>query len=45
MEEIHVYVNYALGDERLEEMYGLEEWGLKRMCDPEGNFGFYAPIH
>ncbi|KAK0638508.1 hypothetical protein B0T16DRAFT_338189 [Cercophora newfieldiana] len=44
------YVNYAFGDERLEEVYGDELWrlkqlrSLKRKWDPEQRFGFYAPI-
>ncbi|KAF2734945.1 FAD-binding domain-containing protein [Polyplosphaeria fusca] len=43
------YVNYANGDESLEEIYG-ESWrieklkNLKRSYDPENRFGFYAPI-
>lgn len=49
--EMHAYVNYAHGDESLEEMYGYEKWRLKKLRelksvhDPEGKFGFYAPIH
>ncbi|KAB5563516.1 putative FAD-dependent oxygenase [Coniochaeta sp. 2T2.1] len=45
-----VYVNYAYGDEGVEELYGDEEWrgerlrGLKRRYDPRGRFNYYAPI-
>lgn len=48
--KLHAYVNYAHGDEGLQAMYGYEEWrverlrGLKREWDPEGRFGWYAPI-
>ncbi len=48
--EMHSYVNYAHGDESLQAMYGFEGWrlerlrGLKEVYDPEGKFGFYAPI-
>lgn len=44
------YVNYARGDESLQAVYGYEEWrlerlrALKRVWDPQGRFGFYAPI-
>ncbi|KAK4442734.1 FAD-binding domain-containing protein [Podospora aff. communis PSN243] len=44
------YVNYAFGDEKLEEVYGEEPWRLERLralkekWDPQGRFGFYAPI-
>lgn len=47
---MHSYVNYAHGDESLQEMYGFESWrleklrALKTLWDPEGKFGFYAPI-
>ncbi|KAE9366665.1 FAD binding domain protein [Stipitochalara longipes BDJ] len=50
-EEMHVYINYALGDERWEEIYGYEEWRmvrlreLKSVYDPDERFRFYAPIH
>jgi hypothetical protein len=49
-EEMHVYVNYAAGDEALETMYGYEPWRqrklseLKRKYDPTNRFGYYAPI-
>ena len=49
-EELHAYVNYAHGDESLEEMYGHQPWRLERLrklkkqYDPENRFGFYAPI-
>ncbi|KAH7304875.1 putative FAD-dependent oxygenase [Rhexocercosporidium sp. MPI-PUGE-AT-0058] len=48
--EFHAYVNYAHGDESLQEMYGYEEWRveklrhLKSLYDSEGRFNFYAPI-
>lgn len=44
------YVNYARGDESLEEMYGYEPWRLERLrrlkkeYDPLGRFNFFAPI-
>lgn len=44
------YVNYARGDESLEELYGWEPWRLqklrrlKREHDPHNRFRFYAPI-
>lgn len=47
---LHAYVNYANGDEGLGAMYGYEEWrlqrlrGLKERYDPQGRFGWYAPI-
>jgi len=48
--ELHAYVNYAFGDETLQEMYGFETWrvprlrGLKKKYDPDGRFNYYAPI-
>ncbi|KAH8673621.1 FAD-dependent oxygenase [Xylariales sp. PMI_506] len=48
--ELHAYVNYAHGDESLQEMYGYESWRLARLkalkekYDPNNQFGFYAPI-
>ncbi|PVH78374.1 FAD-binding domain-containing protein [Cadophora sp. DSE1049] len=48
--EFHAYVNYAHGDETLQEMYGYEDWRqeklreLKFLYDPEGRFSFYAPV-
>jgi len=47
---LHAYINYALGDETLEEMYGFEPWRLQKLrrlkkeYDPTGKFNFYAPI-
>lgn len=44
------YVNYGFGHEAEEELYGYETWRLerlrklKRKYDPDGKFGFYAPI-
>ncbi|RAK79553.1 FAD-binding oxidoreductase, partial [Aspergillus fijiensis CBS 313.89] len=49
-EELHSYVNYALGDESPEQIYGYEEWRLdklkelKKKYDPERRFSFYEPI-
>ncbi|KAI0539190.1 putative FAD-dependent oxygenase [Xylaria digitata] len=49
-EELHVYVNYAYGNEKPEGWYGYEKWRqarlkeLKHKYDPEGHFSFYAPI-
>ena len=48
--QLHAYVNYAHGDETLEQMYGYEPWrvarlrALKKQYDPTGKFNFYAPI-
>ncbi|KAL4960818.1 FAD-binding oxidoreductase [Aspergillus stella-maris] len=43
-----VYVNYALGDETLEQIYGVEKLPrlakLKRKYDPDNVFGFHHPI-
>ena len=50
MEERHTYLNYAFGDESLEELYGFEPWRLKKLrnvkqeYDPHGRFNFYGPI-
>ena len=47
---LRAYVNYASGDETLQEIYGHEPWRLKRLralkkkYDPRGQFNFYAPI-
>lgn len=49
-EDRHAYVNYANGNESVEEMYGREEWrveklrGLKAEWDPRNKFRFYNPI-
>jgi hypothetical protein len=46
----HSYVNYASGEESLEEVYGHEQWRLKKLrtlkkaWDPHARFGFYMPI-
>ncbi|KAJ5521408.1 hypothetical protein N7527_005523 [Penicillium freii] len=46
----HIYVNYAFGDEPLEQMYGDEPWRLKKLratkakYDPHNAFRFYNPI-
>lgn len=48
--ELRAYINYAHGDEKLEEIYGHDAWRLeklrrlKREYDPKNRFGFYAPI-
>lgn len=44
------YVNYAQGNETVQEIYGYEQWrinklkGLKQKYDPRGQFNFFAPI-
>ncbi|PYH41618.1 putative FAD-dependent oxygenase [Aspergillus saccharolyticus JOP 1030-1] len=49
-EELHAYVNYALGDESPEQVYGYEEWRLeklkelKKTYDPERRFSYFEPI-
>lgn len=49
--ELHAYVNYANGEETLEQLYGYEPWRLEKLrtlkaeYDPLGRFSFYAPIH
>ncbi|KAF2653473.1 FAD-binding domain-containing protein [Lophiostoma macrostomum CBS 122681] len=46
----HTYVNYAIGSESLQELYGWEEWrvakleGLKRAWDPYNAFAYYNPL-
>jgi len=46
----HAYVNYAVGPESPEEVYGWDEARLERLravkmaYDPENKFGFYMPI-
>ncbi|KAF1960484.1 FAD-binding domain-containing protein [Byssothecium circinans] len=47
---LNAYVNYAYGDESLQEIYGHEPWRLEKLrklkkeYDPHGRFNFYAPI-
>ena len=47
---LRAYVNYAHGDESLEEVYGWDEWRLKKLrelkalWDPENRMRFYVPI-
>lgn len=47
---MHMYANYAHGDETLEELYGHDPWRvawlkqLKDKWDPMEKFEFYAPI-
>jgi hypothetical protein len=49
--ELHAYVNYAHGDETLQEVYGFEEWRQQRLkvlkaeYDPSGKFNYYVPIY
>lgn len=44
----HVYLNYAMGDESLEQVYGAKPLpklqALKRRYDPHNKFGFYMPL-
>lgn len=48
--KLEAYVNYARGDESMEELYGYESWRLEKLrklkkeYDPHGRFNFYAPI-
>ncbi|KAJ5832859.1 hypothetical protein N7474_001170 [Penicillium riverlandense] len=48
--DIRAYINYAYGDETSQQIYGSEEWRLRRLralkhkYDPQGKFSFYAPI-
>jgi len=47
---MHAYVNYAHGDENLQELYGYEPWRLARLealkskYDPYRRFDFYSPV-
>lgn len=47
---LNAYVNYAIGEESNEEIYGHEAWRLeklrsiKALYDPEGRFNHYSPI-
>ncbi|KAI2612799.1 FAD-binding domain-containing protein [Hypoxylon fragiforme] len=49
-EELHVYVNYAFGNESPQNWYGNEQWrqhrlkALKKKYDPKGRFSFFAPV-
>ncbi|TDZ67831.1 FAD-linked oxidoreductase chyH [Colletotrichum trifolii] len=49
-DELHVYLNYAYGDESPKEWYGAEQWrqdklrALKAKYDPKGRFSFYGPV-
>lgn len=44
------YVNYAMGNEPMEQWYGYEGWrlaklrALKKRYDPSGRFNYYNPI-
>ncbi|KAJ6436729.1 FAD binding domain-containingprotein [Purpureocillium lavendulum] len=48
--EMHVYVNYAYGDETKQQWYGTDQYrqsklsALKRAFDPNNRFGFYASV-
>lgn len=48
--KLGAYVNYAIGDESNEAVYGYEPWrlqklkALKREYDPKGRFGFFEGI-
>ncbi|KAI3392060.1 hypothetical protein diail_6289 [Diaporthe ilicicola] len=48
--KLNAYVNYANGDETLEELYGHDAWRLeklrklKQVYDPDSRLKFYAPI-
>lgn len=48
--EMHVYVNYAYGDETKQQWYGGDKCrqgklsALKQKFDPDNRFGFYAPL-
>jgi hypothetical protein len=50
MRSLDTYVNYAFGQETVENWYGSERWrqdklrALKDKYDPERKFSFYAPI-
>ncbi|KAI4228590.1 MAG: hypothetical protein L6R36_001543 [Xanthoria steineri] len=47
---LNTYVNYAYGDETLEQVYGHEEWRirklktLKKQWEPHGRFNYFHPI-
>lgn len=47
---LNAYVNYAVGSETQQELYGHEKWRLKELrklkqeWDPENRFGWYLPI-
>lgn len=48
--QLGAYVNYAIGDESNEAVYGYEKWRLERLralkkeYDPRGGFGFFEGI-
>lgn len=47
---LNAYINYAIGYESEEALYGHEAWrlerlrALKRKYDPQGRFDYYGPI-
>ncbi|KAJ4355674.1 uncharacterized protein N0V89_003694 [Didymosphaeria variabile] len=49
-DEWHAYVNYAAGDEGVEEVYGRERWRVEKLremkgrWDPGTRFRFFAPL-
>lgn len=49
-EKLGAYVNYAIGDESNEAVYGYEKWrlerlrGLKKKYDPQGRFAYFEKI-
>jgi hypothetical protein len=49
-EHLRAYVNYADGDESLQEVYGWEDWRLEKLrklkaqWDPENRMRYYVPI-
>ena len=47
-ENAHIYLNYAMGGESLQQVYGKEPlpklMALKKKYDPANRFGFYVPI-
>lgn len=48
--ELHAYVNYAVGTESLQSLYGYPRWRLDKLTelkhayDPDNHFQWYAPI-
>lgn len=49
-DHLRAYVNYANGDESLQEVYGWEEWRLEKLrklkqrWDPKNKMCYYVPI-
>ncbi|KAI4117113.1 MAG: hypothetical protein LQ345_002587 [Seirophora villosa] len=48
--QLNAYVNYASGNETVEQVYGHDDWRLEKLrrlkgeWDPRDRFGFYHPI-